>query len=191
MSAEGTARGSRAGFVLVGGNSSRMGRDKALLPLNGVALAGHIASQVLLAAGDVTLVGRPERYEALGYPVLEDRVMGCGPLGGVYTALCATQAEWNLIVACDMPEVTVAFMAALLDAAAASGADCLVPQGEAGLEPLCAVYHRRCAAAAASSITRKMFKMQDFVSNLQFVAWPVTDSLPLANFNTPAQWGSR
>src|SRR5205814_2477042 len=62
----------RAGFVLVGGKSSRMGRDKALLPFQGSTLLEHIALHVAAAAGSVTLIGEPDKYRRLGFPVLTD-----------------------------------------------------------------------------------------------------------------------
>ena len=191
MSARAAVGGSRAGFVLVGGRSSRMGRDKALLPLNGSTLVEQVASRVLLAAGAVTLVGPPGQYRSLGYPIVADRVSGCGPLGGVFTALGVSQADWNLIVACDMPDLTAGFLGDLLQAAEAAGADCLVPQTASGLDPLCAVYHRRCLTSASSCITRKVFKMHDFVSSLRFAAWPVSDPSVLVNANTPDEWKGR
>jgi molybdopterin-guanine dinucleotide biosynthesis protein A len=91
----------RAGFVLVGGNSSRMGRDKARLPFHGTTLVEHVASTVADAAGSVTLVGAPERYASLGFPMLVDSRTGAGPLAGIHTALASSPAAWNLIVACD------------------------------------------------------------------------------------------
>jgi molybdopterin-guanine dinucleotide biosynthesis protein A len=181
----------RAGFVLVGGRSSRMGRDKALLPLDGATLIEHIASRVREAAGNATLVGSPDRYQGLGYPVIPDRMQDCGPLGGVCTALSASRADWNLIVACDMPAVTAGFFEELFRAAEASGADCLIPETAAGLEPLCAVYHRRCGDAADRALTRNIRKMHDFVSSLHARKWPVPDPSRLLNANTPEEWRSR
>jgi molybdopterin-guanine dinucleotide biosynthesis protein A len=181
----------RSGFVLAGGRSSRMGRDKALLPLGDRTLLEQAAVRVRAAAGDVTLIGPPERYAGLGYPVVPDSVEKCGPIGGLYTALSITSAEWNLIVACDMPGLTVEFLRDLLGAAEEAGADCLVPETSSGLEPLCAVYHRRCLAAAEQTILRKIFKLHDFVSSLRFKTLVLSDPSPVENVNTPEEWGAR
>jgi len=168
-----------------------MGRDKALLPLNGSTLIEQVASRVQTAANNVTLIGHPERYQILGCPAIADLVEGCGPLGGLYTALSVTQADWNLIVACDMPGVTAGLFESLFQVAEATRADCVVPETSVGLDPLCAVYHRRCLATAASSIARKAFKMQDFVAAIRTERWPVSDPSPLFNANTPEQWVNR
>jgi len=73
----------RAGYVLVGGRSSRMGRDKALLPFRGEPLACSVARQVELAAGSVVMVGDPDLYGSLRYPVIPDAFPGEGPLSGI------------------------------------------------------------------------------------------------------------
>ncbi len=200
------AGASRGGFVLVGGHSTRMGRDKALLEFQGSTLAGRIAECVRRVAGNVTLIGRPERYRELGYTVIPDRVPGCGPLGGVYTALSASHAEWNLMVACDMPLVTTEFLEALFSNAESgpSTVDCVVSElttagsesatpgaPEASrLDPLCAVYHRRCATAARRAIDRRILKMHDFLSTLRLRRYPVADPALLSNINTPPEWSS-
>jgi molybdopterin-guanine dinucleotide biosynthesis protein A len=182
----------RAGFVLAGGASRRMGRDKALLPLGAGTMVEQIAATVRNAAGNVTIIGPIERYTHLGFPVVPDKIENCGPLGGLYTALCITKAEWNLIVACDMPHVTEAFLKRLMEAAAeASDADCLVPETGGKLDPLCAVYHARVACAAESAIHHKLFKMHDFISTLRTSRWPVPDPRPLDNVNTPAEWSAK
>src|SRR5215471_2768618 len=112
---------SRAGFVLAGGRSARMGRDKALLEIEGSRLICRVAEAVAGAAGSVTIVGDPEKYGSLGYPVCEDVFRGCGPLAGVHAALAASVADWNLLVACDMPDVEPGFLTELLEQAERSG----------------------------------------------------------------------
>ena len=183
--------GTSAGFVLTGGRSSRMGRDKALMPIEGMALVERTAARVRAAAGSVTLIGAPERYAHLGLPGLPDLIEDYGPLGGLYTALKMTRTDWNLLVACDMPGVTAEFLGDLLSTAREQRSACLVPATESGLHPLCAVYHRRAAAAVEFAIKHKRFKMHDLLKALQAVSWPVADPSMLENVNTPLEWGAR
>ena len=180
-----------AGFVLCGGRSSRMGRDKGLLPVDGKTLVERTAERVLAAAGSVTLIGAPERYRHLGLPVVPDLMADCGPIGGLYTALKMTRSEWTLLVACDMPGVTAEFLGELLAAAIGRRSTCLVPETESGRHPLCAVYHRRGLGAVEFSIQHKRFKMHDLVQLLEAASWPVRDAAVLENMNTPLEWGSR
>ena len=69
--------------ILAGGASRRMGRDKALMPWKGSTLIESVAREVLNAAGNVTLIGSPERIGKVGFPVICDQIEGCGPLGGL------------------------------------------------------------------------------------------------------------
>jgi molybdopterin-guanine dinucleotide biosynthesis protein A len=179
----------RAGFVLAGGNSSRMGQDKARLPLHGKTLLEHVAAAVAEAAGSVTLVGAPERYRNLGFRILPDSHPGWGPLAGIHTALGDSSAAWNLIVACDMPLISAAFLQSLLDAAESSGADCLIPSGPSGRpEPLCAVYHWRCRDAIGAALDRNVRKVTDGLAGLRIAAWSVPESGCFFNVNTPEEW---
>lgn len=184
-----TPRRSHAGFVLTGGRSFRMGQDKALLPWRDSTLVEHVAACVRAAASTVTLIGAPERYGHLGLATLADRYRDCGPLGGICTALQTTTADWNLIVACDMPGITADFLVDLLGAAESAECDCLLPV-ESGRHPLCAVYHRRAAAEAKCRVLRNELKMHDFVASLRTVEFPCAAAF-VENINTPQDWTSR
>ena len=176
----------RAGFVLVGGQSTRMGTDKALLPFDGALLIDRVARQVADAAGSVSLVGHPERYLHLPYRGISDIYPAAGPLAGIHAALSATEAEWNLVVACDMPGLATAFLRELLGKAEAGDADCVAARSPSDLpEPLCAVYHRRCGDSAAVWLDSGRRKTADWLATLR-VAWrPAETGEWLRNLNTP------
>jgi molybdenum cofactor guanylyltransferase len=188
---EAGGRHSCAGFVLTGGQSSRMGRDKALLELEGEPLVARVAERVRRVAGNVTLIGAAEKYGGLGFPARSDEIENAGPLGGIFTALHYGRADWNLIVACDMPSLTETFLRSLLDDAILGGHTCLVPETSSGLHPLCAVYHRRTLPAAEYAIAHKHLKMQHFLKTIDAVPWPLADEALLENVNTPADWTVR
>src|SRR5436305_14932538 len=113
----------RFGWVLVGGKSSRMGRDKALLEdASGEPLALRLAALRRGVCGEVALIGDPSKYADLGLRVFPDNFADAGPLAGIEAALRVTSAEWNLIVACDMPALDPAIFEQLF----AAGGDCVL-----------------------------------------------------------------
>ncbi len=175
----------RAGFVLVGGKSSRMGKNKAFLQIRNGTLADSAAAAVLAAAGNVTLIGDPQTYAHLGYSVLPDTIADAGPLAGIHAALQAG-TDWNLVVACDMPALRPRFLRALLDRAENVNSDCLLPEGPDGrLEPLCAVYHKRCLSHIHEALRRGVRKVTDGLTGLRVHRDPVAVSGIFQNLNTP------
>ena len=172
---------SRAGFILTGGASSRMGRDKALLDWEGRPMVVHVASIVEAVTGPVTLIGAPEKYGQMGFAVIADKESGMGPLAGIRTVLENTAADWNLIVACDMPYLNSELLARLLHSAASGSADCLMPTGQ----PLCAVYHRRCLGEVDKALNAGIRKVWDGLSNLRVELFEVDEPLCFQNLNRP------
>ena len=125
-----------------------MGRDKALLELGGQPLVMRMVEMLRGVAAEVSLVGSPERYAHLRLPVLGDAVAGRGPVGGIAAALRATESDWNLMVACDLPHLETRFLEFLLKLALDDAdSDAVVPQLGGRWEPLCAAYHRRALPA--------------------------------------------
>ncbi|HWB82899.1 MAG TPA: molybdenum cofactor guanylyltransferase [Bryobacteraceae bacterium] len=179
----------RAGYVLVGGRSARMGRDKALLPYRGGALAESVAQAVAQACGSAVLVGAPERYTKLHFPTIADLYPGEGPLGGILTALHHTSANWNLVVACDMPEITAEFLDYLMNAAERLASGILLPASPSGLpQPLCAAYHRNVQAALAAAYARGIRKVTAAFEGIPVTRMTVPEMTPLQNVNTPEDW---
>ena len=184
-------RVSRAGFVLIGGNSSRMGRDKALLPAHGRTLAELVAGVVSAAAGPTALVGGSRRIADAEFAFIPDLYPGEGPLGGILTALESSTAEWNLIVACDMPGLKVDFLRSLLDAAEHCDVEALVPAGPKGrLEPLCAVYHRNSRQGLYRAFARGVRKIAGALEEVRTVTWTVSEVSCFQNVNTPEDWAA-
>jgi molybdenum cofactor guanylyltransferase len=177
-----------SGFVLAGGKSERMGRDKALLPYGGATLAEYVARMMGEVVDRVTLIGDPAKFGHLGLPVLPDDIPGSGPASGIYTALRASATDWNLILACDMPGISSGVLRDLLRAAELTGRSCVAATGPYGQpEPLCAAYHRRCLPALGRAIRDKRLKMRDLVKEIGAI-WIRVDASAIANVNTPAEW---
>lgn len=182
-------------FVLAGGSSSRMGQDKALLALAGQPLVLRTANLLAPLVGSVTVIGDPARYSSLGLAVVPDDAPGLGPLGGIATALRISRMEWNLVVGCDLPYLTADWLAFLITRALASRADALLPDSALGPEPLCAMYHARCAAVISAALARGVRKVTDglagaVVEKLPPKEWKAFDSdgCLFKNMNSPADY---
>jgi molybdopterin-guanine dinucleotide biosynthesis protein A len=135
-------------------------------------------------------VGAPERYEHLGYPALADAESNRGPLAGIVAALAASEAEWNLMLACDMPDVSAEFLERLFEMAEreGDGRDCLAPKQTAGYaEPLCAMYHRRALPQLRAALDANRLKLQEVIRDLDVLFWPAEPGR-FRNVNTPEDW---
>jgi molybdenum cofactor guanylyltransferase len=190
-------------FILAGGASSRMGRDKGLLDFGGVPLIIHSARLIEPLVACVSVVGAPRGYAAIGLHVIADqdtagqgsKRIRRGPLAGIATALAATRWPWNLIVACDLPYLSGAWLDWLLSRAIQSRGQVVIPRTGRGLEPLAAVYRRECGAPIASALVRGARKVTDVVAELRMDVvyqreWRQLDprSLVLKNMNTTEEY---
>lgn len=166
-----------------------MGRDKALLPFRGSTLAEFVAGTVESAAGNAVLVGDPALYQEFGYSVIPDQYPGEGPLGGILTALHHTTADWNLVVACDMPGLSGEFLRQLFEAAERCSATALVPAGPTGRpEPLCALYHRAALEDLEAAFQSGQRKVTAALVKLPAQILRVTEVAAFQNVNTPEEW---
>jgi len=128
-----------AGFILAGGQSRRMGRDKSQLLLAGQTFVARIASELGAATDTVSVVGTDTIALPHRLATIADVYPGWGALGGVQAALAACAADWALIVACDFPFVTGELFRRL--AGLRGGFAAVAPiQSDNIPQPLCALY---------------------------------------------------
>jgi molybdenum cofactor guanylyltransferase len=183
------------GFILAGGESSRMGRDKAFIELGGVPLIVRVARLMEPLVGAPTVIGRDERFAQLGLNPFPDDQPGLGPLGAIATALRITAHPWNLILGCDQPFLTTEWLRYLATRTASTSADVVLPESDGGDEPLCAVYHKRCGAVIDSAIARGVRKVTAALAGLRLERIARNESRPFdpdgllfKNMNSPADY---
>jgi molybdopterin-guanine dinucleotide biosynthesis protein A len=182
-------------FILAGGESSRMGRDKARLELGGVPLILRTAKLVESVAGTPTVIGNPEAYTGFDLRAIADDWPGAGPLGGIATALRAAAAPWSLIVATDLPYLTREWLEYLIARSLATPADAVLPMNARGAEPLCAMYHQRAEPAIRKALERGTRKVTDGLLGMRVetitpAEWNPFDSegLLFKNMNSPEDY---
>jgi molybdopterin-guanine dinucleotide biosynthesis protein A len=157
----GTGRYNLFAAVLAGGQSKRMGQDKALLQIGSKPMIKRVVEAVLTQVPDVMIVSNDlATYSFLRLPVYPDAVHDCGPLGGIYTALLHSKFQHCLVVACDLPYLSKGLLQFLCENCAPY--DVLAFESEAGVEPLCAVYSKRCLSVIRKQIKAGQYKVSDF-----------------------------
>ena len=155
-----------SGFVLAGGQSSRMGQDKAFLQLGEHTLLAHALALARAAAGSVQIIGSAEKFAAFA-PVVEDVYPGQGPMAGIHAALAGTRTELNLIMAVDMPFLQPELLSYLIAQARRTTAMVVVPVAGERLQPLCAVYRRAFAEVAERSLRAGENKIDRLFSEVE------------------------
>ena len=181
--------------VLAGGKSTRMGRNKALLPVNGRPLIAHIIERLRALADEVLVIARvPEVYAFLGVPVVQDRYDEVGPLAGLHAAFTAAHGDLAIVVACDMPLVRRDTFAYLLSLA--EGVDVVMPRIHGREEPLHAVYRpATCLPAVEKAIQQGHKRLISFLPDVR-VRYVEEEMLrrvdpelrSFVNVNTPEEW---
>jgi len=185
-----------SGFILAGGESRRMGRDKAKLVLGTETLLERQIRLLQSVCRSVTVLGRPKDFPGLEVAVLADLEPGRGPLGGLATGLSATRTEYNLFLSCDLPLMEWRFLHWLAEQALESRAEALVPKTRGGeVQPLCAVYARRALPTLRATLAGGQNQARGFFPR---VRWRVISWAEIAragfsprifdNMNTPQDY---
>ncbi len=174
-----------AGFLLAGGASRRMGRDKALLPIAGIPLLVHMASLLEQNSASIHILAPLGRYESFGFPILPDLRPNCGPLAGIEAALSLSPHNWSLILACDLPNMTPAWLQTLTQTALDSPDLQLVASGNPP-NPLAALWHKSALPAVSAALNQGNFRVRDLLPQLNSKILVPPDPKILANWNEPA-----
>jgi molybdopterin-guanine dinucleotide biosynthesis protein A len=173
------------GFILAGGQSRRMGRDKALLNWGDGSLLSHMVHLLSTVAGKVQVIGRDE------FP---DRVPGRGPLGGILTALEVTDKDANLFLAVDMPLLTTSFLTVFRDRFLATSKG--VQACRIGNRfPLCLGIRRDVVSELARAVSAGNYSVHKFIerSDAEILEEDELRTIGIdgkifANINTPDDW---
>lgn len=185
--------------VLAGGQSHRMGRDKAFLSLGGKPVIQRVLERILPLSDDIILVtNTPEKYAPYAdYRITGDVYPGRGALGGIYTALTAARYQHCLIVACDMPFLNTRLLRYLARLAIFWNCDVVVPQISGRWETLHAVYSKRCLEPIEQCLRQDQLRVCSFFEKVRLYAveQPRIERFdPLLrsflNMNTPEEWRS-
>jgi len=181
--------------IIAGGQSSRMGRDKAFLELGGQTLIERViaASADLGGSETILIANKPDQYRHLGLEIYEDILPDKGSLGGIYTALARATNPAALVLACDMPFIKtdlLRFMIAQLD----EETDIVVPRVNGYPQAMHAIYKKTCLAPIRAQLDDNRLKIIRFYNQMRVTYLDEADYAPydpegrsFTNLNTPAE----
>ncbi|HEY7348915.1 MAG TPA: molybdenum cofactor guanylyltransferase [Ktedonobacterales bacterium] len=183
-----------SGAVLAGGQSRRMGSDKAALLIQGEPLLRRTTRLIRAITPEVAIIGSPERAALVpDVPIIPDRWPNQGPLGGIATALHTLAGEAVLVVGCDMPFLNPELLRYLITLA--DGYDAVLARADGKAHPLHAVYQRGCLPVIEAQLLAGDLRVQRFLATLavRFVEGAELDRfdprhLSMFNANTPQEW---
>jgi molybdopterin-guanine dinucleotide biosynthesis protein A len=147
--------------IQAGGQSSRMGEDKALKTFLGRPLIQRVIERLTPISDElIVTTNRPEDYLFLNLPLISDLKPGRGALGGLYTAIASASHPIVGVVACDMPFASATLIETASRLLVEEEVDVVIAKGEEGYEPLHAVYRREtCLPAIESAIEADQWKI--------------------------------
>lgn len=179
------------GFVLAGGQSRRMEQDKAQIPWGNGTLLSHACHRMQQVVSKVFVVGGSPNPDG-EITVLADAFSGRGPLAGLHAALQHTHTDWNLVLAVDLPLVSVSFLGFLADLCEAAPTLAVATRTGGRIQPLCAAYHRTLAPEVEGRIKSGDLSIHHLLESIstriieerEFLAAGFSNEM-LLNVNTP------
>jgi len=172
-----TDRSSVLGAVLAGGKSTRMGTDKALLPINGRPMVQFAAETLSTVFSNVIVVGADEeKFGFLNLPIAPDIFEGCGPLGGIHAALTFAKPRSVFVLSCDIPFIPSRLVDYIVRFDSAEGTRIATFEGM--LQPLCGLYNSASLTAIEHDLHAGKYSILKTLQNLGHAEIPITPDLP-------------
>ncbi len=179
------------GVILAGGQSRRMGRDKAFLKFQGKRMIDLAVEKMTRIFPHVVISANHQKYGEWGLELVFDKVPGKGPAGGILSVMEKYPEKDLVVLGCDLPFVPDDLLYFLMDMK--KDYDCVIPQENKKLHPLCAIYGHSCLPVFRKNLAQNKLKIQKILDELNTLVLPVNEDLPfysphiLANINTPEE----
>lgn len=184
----------KTAVILAGGKSSRMNRkNKALMPFNNKTIIEKVIETVSMFDEIIIVANEPELYEKFGYKVISDIYKDKGPLGGIHAGLIHASHDKVLIVACDMPNISIEITQKMYNYKGEY--DALLSFDGDELHPLFSIYDKTCLSEIESHIKTDKLKLKLFLKEVNTVVMDWRNQLGedqptrfFKNINTPTDY---
>ncbi len=175
------------GVILAGGQSRRMGCDKAFLKVHDLTFIEAIIKAVAPLVGRVIIIANDQQYEQFGLDVFEDLVKDSGPVAGIFTAMKHSTSPYILVLSCDIPLVHSELLTYLIENSIPTDLNIMTVLGKK--QPLTAIYNKNTMPIFADALERKALKLRLLLEQMNGhnIACPNHFIPSLANINTPEE----
>jgi len=175
-------------IILAGGNSSRMGRNKALLKINERAIIEIIISTLQKFTNEIIISSNDNDFEYLGYPIVNDSKVDAGPIAGIHAGLVAAKKRCSIIISCDTPFVSPLVFEAMYSYI--SEYDIAVPSHSQWIEPLIGMYSKNVIPILDEMLINSNYSPMQLIRKVNSIILPMDENSLLPtnwfyNINTP------
>jgi molybdenum cofactor guanylyltransferase len=175
------------GVVLAGGQSSRMGEDKSLLPFGEHQMIEFSLQALEPYCKEILISTNTIEHQIFNYKTINDEYKNIGPIAGIQSALKNVKTDYFIVLPCDSPMVKPEFIKFLISQIS-ENIDAVVPQYGSFLEPLFAIYHKRILCKIEKQIKEKDYKLIEFIKKIKAKIIEVQDRACFVNINTKADY---
>jgi molybdenum cofactor guanylyltransferase len=177
-------------FILAGGKSSRMGRDKALLSVQNQKLIVYSIELAKLFTRNVFISGKKLEYQEFKTPMIQDQISDIGPLGGIYSCLSISGNPYNLFLPCDTPFIEPFIIQRLINEIKSSENHGVIASTSTNKEPLIAIFKKEILPQIESMINQKDYKIQHLLKlincrEIDFTENSISNPNLFRNLNSP------
>jgi len=160
--------------ILAGGNSRRMGRDKATIQVNGKPLINLIYTEAKKVFRDIIIISNHHKnIDGIDAPIFKDITPIQSPIVGIVSALLYADTPYVFILPCDTPFVSQKSIEYMINEI--HGEDLIIPRTKNGFEPLYAIYSKSCISCLFKLIERNRLKVADI---FPFLSLRILDEHP-------------
>lgn len=150
-------------YILAGGKSSRMGKDKATTLFRNKQLIEYVIDIVKNVSSNIFILSNHDSHIQFGFECIKDKIKDVGPAGGIDAMLQHTNHKKNILVSCDMPFLDVKTIQKIITAS--EDFDITVPILNNYPEALIGVYHQSCKSTWRSELLKGERKLSKLISN--------------------------
>lgn len=157
-------------ILLAGGKSKRMGKDKCLIKLNSKTLLEHNISKAEKITRNILIIANQSKYGEFKYPLHKDIYTNKGPIGGIHTGLFHSTTNTNIVIGCDMPNLSLNFLQYMLKSHHVNF-QATIPICQKKIQPLAGIYEKSCIDILESQIETGGNKMKEVleISNTKYI----------------------